>query len=408
MFTRCFANMFVLLAMVLAAFGTPVSVLAATPNGVDHLRGRWEGEIANLRGDKPSFTLLLNKFETDPNDPLTVIYGGCIAVGQNAYYTPISAQVLITGNEQFALTLFGTAATNSEAFVIKLVGTGSTSAAKVKDDLASGTWETADQQGNWSAIHHDRRNPKCPAVQVNNNLFFHPDVYAGVNVSTDEERNEGTLLEGYTNIVSSGMKVETPDGSFLTVPFYTDLFSPFVDFINEFRFLTNLPGLPQTSTNYRFTLLDAFGQPIPGSTTMDNWFGCTMGPPQNVSTSVDTAGLGVIWDPVTPAPGFDPGGSPQLGFYQIELSGYFGSNGIKTAAHLIPFADFGGFALGTPDGFDNGIALDQFADGVYAFEVIAFSEPAPGSGGVGLECQIRDQREQTLFEKAGAVYTILP
>lgn len=408
MYTKRFANAFLVLAIFFAAFGVPGTASAAPPNGVDHLRGRWDGVVTNLQGEDQPFTLLLNNFGADPDDPLAAIYGGCIAVGQDATYTPVSARVVLIGNEQFDLTLFGTVASNYGAFVIKLTGLANTFAANVRDDSASGNWKTADELGVWSAVHHDRRNPKCPAVQVDNNLFFHPDVYAGVGVASDEERNEGTLLEGYTNIVSSGMKVEAPDGSVYIVPFFTDLFSPSVDFVNEFRFLTSLLGLPQAGSNYSFTLLDVFGQPIPGTTVTDIWFACTMGPPRNVSTSMDSAGFMVSWDPVTPAPGFDPGGSPQLGFYQIELSGLYGSNGIQTNSHLIPFADFGGFAFGTPDGFDNGMALDQFADGVYAFDVIAFSVPVPGSGGFGLECQIRDQREQTVFEKAGTVYTFFP
>ena len=408
MYTKQTANILLIFAILIVALGTPVSALAASPVGVDHLRGRWEGVVQNLQGEDQHFTLLLNKFGSDPNDPLATIYGGCIAIGEAAFYTPVSARILLVGSEQFDLTLFGTASTIDTAFVVKLTGLAKTFAANVNDDLASGAWKTADQEGDWSATHHDRRNPKCPAVQVNNNLFFRPDVYAGVIILPDESMNEGTLLEGYTNIVSTGMKIEAPDGSIIIAPFFTDLFSPLVDFVNEFRFLTNAAGLPQTGGQYRFTLLDAFGQSIPGSTTSDIWFACTMGPPQNVSTTVDQDGLLVTWDPVPLAPGFDPGGDPQLGFYQIELSGLYGSSGIVTPIHLIPFANFSGSAAGFPNGFDNGMALDQFDDGTYTFDVIAFSQPAPGSGGSGLECQIRDGREQTTFEKADGVYTILP
>ena len=401
------ANIFFIFAIVFVAMGTPISATAATPLGVDHLRGRWDGLLQNLHEEDQPFTLLLNKFGPDPNDPQAAIYGGCIAIGAAAYFTPVSARVLLIGTEQFDLTLFGTAATMDTAFIVKLTGLAKTFAANVTDDLASGTWKTSDQQGDWSATHHDRRNPKCPAVQVNNNLFFHPDVYAGVVVQ-DEGVNEGTLLEGYTNIVSTGMKIVAPDGIVMIAPFFTDIFSPSVDFINEFRFLTNTPGLPQTGAVYRFTLLDVFGQPIPGSTTSDIWSACTMGPPQNVSAALAPLGLMVTWDPVPVAPGFDPGGDPQLGFYQIELSGPYGASGIITASHLIPFADFGGFAPGSPNGNDMGMALDLFDDGTYSFGVISFSQPAPESGGSGLECQIRDAREQTSFEKAGTVYTILP
>ncbi len=164
-----------------------------------------------------------------------------------------------------------------------------------------------------------------------------------------------------------------------------------------------------------FTLLDVQGQPIAGATTSDTWFACTVDAPRNVSTAVDP-GVGIVvnWDPVNPAPGFDPGGAPSLGFYQIELGpenggdGGYGANAIKGTSHTIPLLGFGGAAPGSPDGFDFGKALEELADGTYGFDVIAFAEAPPSSIGGGLECQIRASGERVRFAKSGDEFTILP
>jgi hypothetical protein len=184
-----------------------------------------------------------------------------------------------------------------------------------------------------------------------------------------------------------------------------------VDFINEFRFLEVYPDLPVVGETYTFTLLDVFGNPIPGTTQTDVWYACTMDAPRNVSASMDVDGLHVTWDAVAPAPGFDP--SNLIGFYQIELypdggGGFgYGSNLIQSPAHVIPLASFGGGAPGNPDGNDFGASLSELDDGFYSIDVISFSD-AFGSGSVGLECQIRANAEQIHFEKSGDTITLLP
>ena len=386
------------------------SVFAAPPNGVDHLRGRWDGVIQNLLGADQPFRLLLDDFGLDPNDPQVVFYGGCMSVGDGSF-APVSARVVILGNEQFDMTLYATAGGS----IIKMEGPLETFAPSVTDDTAFGKWKTADEGGDWTAIHHDRRNPKCPAVEIGDDLYFYAGVYAVVGIHPDESRDEGNILEGFSNIVSSGMQVELPDGNTLVVPFYTDLFSPTVDFINEFRFVELYSGLPVVGEIYKLTLLDVFGQPIAGATMEDVWYACTMDAPRNVVATVDsTTGIQVTWDAVTPGPGFDPGGSSPLGFYQIELNSAggsgleYGASGILSSIHTIPLESFGGGAPGSPDGLDHGKALSELDNGVYFFDVVAFSEGVPGSDSVGLECQIRAYAEQIRFKKFGSIITILP
>lgn len=400
-----YPNVVFALTLVLAILGSSSAALAAPPNGVDHLRGRWDGTLYGLFGEDQSFTLLLDESQPDPNDSQAALYNGCMTVGNHGQYAPVSARVIMLGNEQYDLTLFGTAG----GAVIKLTGLIETHGASVRDDSAGGTWQTSSEEGDWSALHHDRRNPKCPDVQLGDGLFFGGDVYGVVGINPDESRNEGTILEGFSNIVSSGMRVTLPNGDTVVAPLFTDLFSPTVDFIDSFRFLTDFGGLPVSGGTYSFTLLDVFGQPIPGASNTDVWFACAMDAPRNVSAVVDVDGIHVKWDAVTPADGFDP--SNFIGFYQIELGpetgdGNYGANDIHVPAHLIPATSFGGFATGTPDGNDFGNALEELSEGTYQFSVISFSVGF-GTGASGLECQIRANDELIRFEKSGETITVL-
>jgi hypothetical protein len=186
-----------------------------------------------------------------------------------------------------------------------------------------------------------------------------------------------------------------------------------VNFSDNFRYAGAFSGLPVSGGAYSFTLLDAVGEPIPGATITDIWLACLVDAPRNVSATVDAGGILVAWEPVMPVPGFDPSGSPSLGFYQIELSSEigggsaYGANGIHTIFHLIPKAGFSGFAPGSPDGNDFGNSLLELADGTYGFSVIAFAQAAPGSVAGGLECQVRASAERIRLEKTDAAFTII-
>lgn len=395
------------LLLTLALLSSFVGVAhAASPKGVDHLRGRWDGVIHNLFGEDQPLILMLDEFKPDPNNSMATLYNGCMAVGEGGVYAPVSARFVSLGGGNYDMTLYGTAA----GAVIQFTGSVATNGATVTDDPASGTWQTADQGDEWSAYHHDRREPNCPTVPLGGELFFDASINGIVGVQPDETRNEGYIIEGFGNIVSSGLLATLPDGSTVTIPFYTDLFSPNVNFVDSFRYLESFDGLPITEEAYTFTLLDVFGDPIPGTAVTDVWYACTADAPRNVAAVVDGDGIHVTWDNSASAPGFDPVNF--IGFYQIELSsdsgGFsFGSNGIASPAHLIPFTSFGGGAPGTPDGFDFGASLSELDDGLYHFDVISFSE-AFGAGSVGLECQIRAFNEQVRFQKSGDTFILLP
>jgi hypothetical protein len=397
-------SVFAVLALILI-LSTPAQ--AAAPYGVDHLRGRWDGGIDGFDGREESFVLMLDKYGVDPSNPNAFIYNGCMKVGGGGY-APVSVRAVALANEEFDLTIFGTALGQ----VIKMTGRAFTNAARVTDDLSSGIWQTAWQEGDWSAFHHDRRKPNCSSVNLGDELWFHGDIYTAVGLASNGERAENSILESFTNIVSSGVRVDLPGGGTMVIPFYTDLFSPGADFVTEFRYLQMFDGLPASGQTYDFTLLDPFGQPIPGANSTDIWLSCPQDAPRNVAASLSANGLEMTWDAVPPAAGFDPGGPAALGFYQIEVGnpnngGNFGAGGMHTNAHLIPFVGFGGFAPGFPDGMNFGSALSELPDGTYWIETIAFSA-AVHAGGFGHECQIRSWDEQVYFDKLGDTITILP
>ena len=104
-------------------------------------------------------------------------------------------------------------------------------------------------------------------------MWFFGDVFASV-LNDGQEDQIG--FEGMTNIVSSEMRVHFPDGSTLDIPYYTDVFSPDIDFVNEFRYHLWDTGYPSSGEGYTFTLLDPYGQPIPGASAEDTWLDCTI------------------------------------------------------------------------------------------------------------------------------------
>ena len=99
------------------------------------------------------------------------------------------------------------------------------------------------------------------------------------------------MLQGNTDIASSSMLVERPDGTSVVIPPHTDIFSPDVDFVSEFRYLQPFDqaseGEPTPGQPYTFTLLDARGEPIPGTARTDVWTECLIEPPTNLSATVE-------------------------------------------------------------------------------------------------------------------------
>jgi Tol biopolymer transport system component len=167
-------------------------------------------------------------------------------------------------------------------------------------------------------------------------------------------------------------------------------------------FYQSFEGLPQTGGAYTCIALDAGGTPIPGGEVSDVYLGgYEPDPPANVKAEVVEDGIWVTWDPSPTIPGgFDPGGVPPLGSYNIFLDREDREEGIspyyrwsqmgaslKETSHLIPFRRQH-FALG-----DEGLALEEMDDGFYHLELSAFSLAPEGTAGQGVECTSTDPAE---------------
>ena len=380
-------------------------------HGVDNMRGRWDIQVVVDSEPAWSVMLFINDLVPDPlGTPDTYVGTGClVSPGDNpvqgGVVTPATLQALDNGDGTWDVVFLGTVVLEWHTFVARLTGTVDSNGPSIVDDEAYGDFYADWGQGTWIGDHHDRRRTNCPPVEPQPNLYFHGDVYVHYTFGGGG-MSSFMVLEAYTNIVSGSMLVEAPNGVTYWVAPFTDIFSPHVDFISQFRYVFGASGDPISGGTYTFTLLDTLGNPIPGAIGMDAWTGCEHGAPGNFNAVVEANNdVTLSWDPVASTPGFDtPSG---IGFYQIEVHGLYGANGVQSSTHLLPWNDFGGHAAGVPDGWDNGIGLGSLDNGFYQLEVVAFAYPNPANPGHGLECAIRDSSENLYFNKTDTDITFV-
>ncbi len=386
----------------------------ASGNGVDDLRGRWEFVVTEGLGEPLAFDLYINDMAPDPESTTGRDYlaTGCMSSPGVEGVAPLALRATDQCVGAFDLSLLSTAVPppgEGDPFVIQFLGTVVTNGAGVTDDETSGLLRTEFTEGAWTGTHHDRRRTHCPFGDPPlPGLYFGADVYVHHGYRGEGLVSSNHLLEAYTNIVSLAMQVERPDGSVVVVPFYTDIFSPFVDFVSEFRYLEGYEGDADSGTPYTFTLLDGLGNPIPGTTVTDVWTACqTYPPPRDLTAAMSGDDIDLSWAPVPNAPGFDPDGG--IGFYQLGIwselgpGTSYGANDIGLLNHLIPWSRHPDWDQGgTPDGFDHGFPLGELDDGLYRLSVSAFSYPDPNEpqAGQGLECAVYDDAENLFFDKS--------
>jgi Carboxypeptidase regulatory-like domain len=202
------------------------------------------------------------------------------------------------------------------------------------------------------------------------------------------------------------MLVEDPYGNVTRVEYYTDLFSPNVDFIGRFRFtgeseLPVVPGLP-----YTFTLLDAFGRPIEGAVSTDTWNRCDQGAPADYVATPGDDYINLSWLAVDPVEGqFDPG-NYQITMYPMEgQAGEYGSDGIQANYHHMPLNHFEPPGEGVPDGQDFGDGLLQLEDGPYEINVWAWNHADDTNGGWGSDCAVRDSSQSMIMRKQDSQFS---
>ena len=210
-------------------------------------------------------------------------------------------------------------------------------------------------------------------------LYFETEVCAvldGPAILPPEARNPLVALQVFTNIVMDSVRVDLHDGRSITMPGYTDVFSPQVDQTTVFRFSTCESGMPTAGADYVFTALDMVGEPIPGVTNTEIWLGTDPpDPATNIRAELTEDGILVSWDESPIIPGsFEPAAQPQIGFYQVELTRtetselVYGAASISASPHLIPKnkTDF-------IQGKDWGLSLSEMEDGTYCLGISVHS-----------------------------------
>lgn len=389
------------------------SAVHAMSNGVDDLRGRWDvdWDFADNPDDPPGpLTWYVQDIIPNPDRENAYLANGCMHSPDTGVWAPLSLQAIYQSEENaYELQIYSTIVPfEGEPFVIRFDGWFEVNGSDVVDDQADGTFVSEPGEGEWSARHHDRRRPECPAVEAPELNFDH-DVYTH-NDRSYSPAHISTLLEGFTKIVSSAMQITAPDGEVIIAPFYTDLFSPEVNFISDFRFITSYQGAPIVDQLYSFVLLDALGEPISGTEREDFWTGCPQEAPTDlfVSEIAMTDDVLLSWTFVPVVSGqFEPAADPQIGMYQIgvgplqEGATDFGANGIKTPSHMLPWNHFNPGDQGNPDGWDYGVSLSELEDNDYLVSVEAFSQPDPSSGAYGHECSAFKTTEFLVMTKQG-------
>ena len=401
--------------LLIVALVVPLTVVHAEDNGVDDLRGRWDVEWGfDEDEENPDSPLILyiNDLVEIPNMPDMVFAGGCMRSPGTDTFMPLSlAAAPDPENGIFDVTIYSTVVpVGGEPFVIRLAGEVTVNGNGVMDDVAIGESTTVSATGQWNGIHHDRRRTKCPSLK--NNDLFQGELYTHRDIAYNPYQ-ENLIFDTETVIVSSAMLVEDPYGNVTRVEYYTDLFSPNVDFIGRFRFtgeseLSVVPGLP-----YTFTLLDAFGRPIEGAVSTDTWNRCNQSAPTNFTAIPDLDNIILSWDAVPIIPGqFDPQ-DYQITMYPMEgQAGEYGAGSIHSAYHNMPLQPFVPPLEGYPDGWDFGNGLNELEDGPYEINVWAWNHADDTNGGWGSDCAVRDtfqimimhkQDDQFSFEVTGSI-----
>jgi hypothetical protein len=305
------------------------------------------------------------------------------------------------------------------AAVVRLAGTADVGSGGIKDDRLSGTGYTVAGEVAWSGEHTTHDIVLCPP-RLDDALSFLGEFGLHRDLAYIPAFN-GTNFQGETNIVSYQMRAEAPDGTVILADYHTDIFSPDVNFIDQFRFDAHQAGTPLVDQPYHFTLLNVLGDPIPGVEDVDTFRRCEQGAATNLRAVVhllpDTDQvdyLELIWDAPEIIPGyFDP--ENRNGFYQPTLEftpwreggNMYGAESILNT-HNIPWNSFEPGAVGFPDGHDYGISLAELEDGQYIIFVGVYSYYDPPEGESGFDCRVADSRQGLFLTKQGNRITVQP
>jgi hypothetical protein len=377
--------------------------------GLGDMAGLWQVEMMpDGTGEPIRVTWMVGDLAPHPDLTDHYLASGCMLSEDSGQQAPLAMEAVHhTELDSSTFTIYSTLIpAEGDPYVVRFESETLDFGTHVAKGKASGGFASDPGSGAWTAVQRDGRLHSCEGV-VGSDLPFWGDLYTHQDAAYTPPRYQ-TVYETITLIVSSGMRVVTPGGENIDIPPHVDIFSPDTDFVNEFRYLLDSQGMPISGEVYSFTLLDILGNPIPGTSSEDVWTGCAQGAPRDYKVEIFPGEwVKLSWAEVAPAEGWDPGGEPLVGYYQIAISALngadsYGSAGVSSAYHHIPWEPFTPGTPGLPDGDDFGVSLSELEDGEYEVAVMAFSVPPEGSDGYRLECFTADSSQYQRLVKDGA------
>jgi hypothetical protein len=304
------------------------------------------------------------------------------------------------------------------AAVVRMVGTAEMGAAGIRNDQLNGSAYLRGGEVAWNSVHTSPEVVKCPALDAALSFMGEFGLHRDLAYIP---AFDVTNFNGETNIVSLQMRAEAPDGTAYLADYHTDIFSPEVNFIDQFRYDAHVVGTPLAGQSYQFSLLNVLGNPISGVEDQDVFRRCEQGAATNLRAVVhllpDTDQVDYLelsWDAPEIIPDyFDPDNGH--GFYQPTLEftpwreggNVYGAESVQIS-HNIPWSSFEPGAAGFPDGHDYGISLAELEDGQYIIFVGVYSYYDPPEGESGFDCRVGDSRQGLFLTKQGNQITVQP
>jgi hypothetical protein len=383
----------------------------------DDLLGKW-----SLMADLPdsfgegNLILVLNEINADPEIENRFLGTGCMQTISSGEWAPLSMQADYdeeSGSYDWnGLSTLIPDTSENEAAVIHFIGNAMMASRRGDNDTVSGNSYSSLGEISWEGIHASTETAGCPET-ISERLFLDGSVGVRRDLATTQPTDIANFLTE-TNIVSSKLMIEAPNGEKIVADYQTDIFNPNVDFISQFRYHFANEGTPEMNTLYKFSLLDQNGKAIPGADFIDAFRNCDHGAAANYQFTFDPGQFfELTWEsPKIISGSFDPENGH--GFFQITIEKYpqqeggfvYGAEGYKNT-HRIPWITFVPGSPGAPDGFDYGISLSEFENGEYEISIFSYNRYDPPEGENGHDCWVFDSRENIVFLKEGDQLTLI-
>ena len=390
------------------------STVVAGEDGEAALEGTWHFSVPGLEASGGEIELRLDPLRPG-GESGSWVGTGCMGGRDDRLMAPAAVSVTRRESGTFDIAVTATLELDADGegmSVVQFAGTIDLHGLGIEDDTAGGPDSLVRLPGRepaaWTAAHASLEREKCPPVDPEGS-----GLYATYNLAAHFDVSDGTQLESTslgteTNIVSTGVLITLPGSGTLLLEPDTDIFTPWVDFIDMFRFHSDLEGRPVAGEPYRFVLVDVFGEPIEGSEGVDIWERCDLQPPTGLTLeALDDGSLRVSWVPSPDVFGFDP--QAGIGIYQLLVLSPAGEMllGAETdeTEHVLPWEDFGGEAPGVPSGISYGSGLEHLEDGTYLIGVGAHANDEDRRY-ASTACRVENHDEGIFFTKDGEGITV--